>query len=168
MKLVIRKMKQNESVEELLEFVNELIREDTYINTNEIITYEEEKEWLQDIIKSMKKGDVAALVAEIGGKIVGTAYAFKGRGRKRENVELGIAIGKNFRGKGFGKKLLNEIIDAAKRKLEPRNIYLEVLAPNKVAISLYRKSGFKEIARLKSWSKYGDEYVDNIIMVLAD
>ncbi|MFX0069297.1 MAG: GNAT family N-acetyltransferase [Candidatus Hodarchaeota archaeon] len=168
MKLVIRKLKKNESVEELLEFINELIREDTYINTNEIITYEEEKKWLQDTIKEMEKGDSVVLVAEIEGKIVGTAYAFKGRGRKRENVEVGIAIGKNFRGKGFGKKLLNEIITTAKKKLEPKNIYLEVLAPNRVAISLYRKLGFKQAARLKSWSKYRNEYVDNIIMVLAN
>lgn len=168
MKLKIRKMKKNESVEELLEFINELVKEDTYLNINEIITYEEEKKYLQDTLKSMKKGDSVELVAEIEGKIVGRAGAKKGRGRQRENVAVGIVIKKNFRGKGFGKKLFKEIIVAAKEKLNPKNIYLEVLAPNEVAISLYEKLGFKEIARLKSWSKYRDEYVDNIIMVLAN
>lgn len=168
MKLVIRKLKENESVKELLEYFNELINEDTYINTNETKTYEEEEKWLQDSIKSREKGDITVLVAEIEGKIVGLAGAFKGKGRQRENVEIGISMGKDFRGKGFGKKLLNEIIVAAKEKLKPKNIYLEVLAPNKVAISLYKKLGFKQVARLKSWSKYRNKYVDNIIMVLAN
>ncbi|MFX0097844.1 MAG: GNAT family N-acetyltransferase [Candidatus Hodarchaeota archaeon] len=168
MKLVIRRLEQNESVEELLEFINELVKEDTYINVNEIITYEEEEKYLQDTLRSMEKGDSVELVAEIEGKIVGRAGAHKGKGRQRENVAIGIVIKKNFRGKGFGKILLNEVIVAAKKKLKPKNIYLEVLAPNRVAISLYEKLGFEEIARLKSWSKYRDEYVDNIIMVLTN
>ena len=97
MKLKIRKMKKNESVEELLEFINELVKEDTYLNINEMITYEEEKKYLQDTLKSMKKGDSVELVAEIEGKIVGRAGAKKGRGRQRENVAVGIVIKKNFR-----------------------------------------------------------------------
>ena len=168
MKLVIRKLKKNESVKELLEYINELVKEDTYINLNKIQTYKEEKKWLKDIIKSMKKGDIVVLVAEIEGKIIGIVEARKGKGREQGNVSIGISIRKNFRGKGFGKKLLNQIIVTAKKKFKPKNIYLEVLAPNKVAISLYRKLGFKKIARLKSWSKYRNKYVDKILMVLTN
>ena len=166
MKLVIRKLRKDEKVKDLLEYINDLIREDVYISTNKIITYSEEKKWLRNNIKSMKKGDSVTLLAKIDGKIVGIASATKDTGRERENVGIGISIRKGYRGKGYGKKLLTEIIVKAKKKLKPKNIYLYVYAPNKVAISLYKKLGFKIVARLKSWGKYKGKYVDKMNMVL--
>jgi putative acetyltransferase len=166
MKLVIRRLKKSEKIRELLEFINELVKEDAYIRLNKKLTYKEEKKWLEDNIKSMKKGDSIILVAELEGKIIGTADASRGKGRERGNVGIGISIRKEYRGKGFGKKLLKEIIFRAKKELKPKNIYLEVYVPNKVAISLYKQLGFRKVARLKSWGKYKNKYVDTLLMVL--
>jgi len=166
MKVVIRKLKKNEKVKDLLEYINELIKEDTYISMNKILTYSEEKKWLKERIKSMKKGDSITILAVVGDKIVGITDASRDIGRERENVGIGISVKKEYRGKGIGKKLLNEVISRAKRRLKPKNIYLEVYAPNKVAISLYKKLGFKTVAKLKSWGKYKNKYVDRIFMVL--
>jgi len=166
MKLVIRKLREDEKVKDLLEYINELVREDIYISTNRIMIYSEEKKWLKNTIKSMRKGDSVTLLAKIDGKIVGIASASRDAGRERENIGIGISIRKGYRGKGFGKKLLIETINKAKNKLKPKNIYLYVYTPNKVAISLYKKLGFRVVAKLKSWGKYKGKYVDKMIMVL--
>jgi len=168
MKLVIRKLKRNEKVKDLLEYINELVEEDTYIRMNKTLTYSEEKEWLKERIRSIKKGNSITIVAELDGKIIGIASAIRGIGRERENVEIAISVKKEYRGKGFGKNLLNEIIVRGKRKLKPKNIYLEVYAPNKIATSLYKKLGFKTVAKLKSWGKYKNKYIDRILMVLEN
>ena len=166
MKLVIRKLREDEKVKDLLEYINELVREDVYISTNKIMTYSEEKKWLKDTIKSIKRDDSITLLAKTDGKIVGIASASRDTGRERENAGIGISIRKGYRGKGFGKKLLSEIVVRAKKKLKPKNIYLYVYAPNKVAISLYKKLGFRVVAKLKYWGKHKGKYVDKMIMVL--
>ncbi len=54
-------------------------------------------------------------------------------------------LSKEVRGKGLGKIILNTAIDMAKEK-HYKKIILETISPLTVAISLYKQSGFKEIA----------------------
>ncbi len=79
-----------------------------------------------------------------------TCYLFK-----RDKTNLGYALikkvenryfitgglRKNQRGKGFGKLLFQEIINRVKAK----EVWLDVLASNTPALSLYKKLGFKLI-----------------------
>ncbi len=51
---------------------------------------------------------------------------------------------KQARGKGIGKYMLNYAIEIAKEK-KYKKIILETITPLKEAISLYKKTGFKEI-----------------------
>jgi L-amino acid N-acyltransferase YncA len=55
------------------------------------------------------------LVAEVGGSIIGYAYCnwFKPRAAYRFTVESTIYLDKNMCGKGFGRQLLNALIQAA-------------------------------------------------------
>ena len=80
---------------------------------------------------------------------------------------LGIAILKDYRGIGLGKYLLGEILELAKEKLKPKPkiIKLSVVSVNKVAISLYKKMDFKEIARIPKQFKYKKKIYDEIIML---
>lgn len=52
-----------------------------------------------------------------------------------------IAVDPEYRKKGVGKKLVNELIEIAKDK-EMIGITLEVRTSNEVAINLYKKQGF--------------------------
>ena len=60
---------------------------------------------------------------------------------------LSIFISKEFRGKGYGRELLEEI----KKEENIQRLTLDVFAINKSAMSLYKKLGFKTI-------KYTMEY----------
>lgn len=86
-----------------------------------------------------------------------------------QDIEItNIVIGKKYRNKGFGNKLLYEIIEHAKKDIskidyDPKIISLEVSENNFPAIGLYRKNGFKEVGHRK---KYYEGKFDAIIMNL--
>lgn len=58
---------------------------------------------------------------------------------------LNISIAKPAQGKGYGRELLKFIMQKA-REHGALNIFLEVRVSNKVAINLYEKVGFNEMA----------------------
>lgn len=63
------------------------------------------------------------------------------KGFVKQSVIYSIAIGKNFRGKGFGKRLLKESIEEMKLN-RISSIFLYVSQNNLSAIQLYEKTGF--------------------------
>lgn len=79
---------------------------------------------------------------------------------------LNISIAKHAQGKGYGEALLDFIMQKA-REHGALNIFLEVRVSNKVAIGLYEKSGFNEMAIRPRYypAEYGRE--DAILMGMA-
>lgn len=70
-----------------------------------------------------------------------------------------IIVEPSHRGKGIGNKLMSYLVSIAiENRVE--NITLEVRVSNKVAINLYKKFNFREVAIRKYY--YGDE--DAILM----
>lgn len=77
-----------------------------------------------------------------------------------ERIEIdNIKVNENYRNRNIGSKLMSYLISIA---IENRvvNITLEVRKSNEVAIRLYKKFGFREVAIRKYY--YGDE--DAILM----
>ncbi len=64
-----------------------------------------------------------------------------------------IAVSKNFQGKGFGKILMQSVIETCKQSAI-NTIFLEVNSINKKAICLYEQFGFKPYAERKNY--YGE------------
>ena len=75
-----------------------------------------------------------------------------------------IAVKKEYRGMGFGKMLMNALIEDAKAQ-NIRAMTLEVRVSNQSAISLYKKLGFKEAGTRK---KYYPDNEDALIMWLEE
>lgn len=75
-----------------------------------------------------------------------------------------IAVKKEHRGKGFGKMLMNALIEEAKKQ-NIKAMTLEVRVTNKSAIALYKKLGFKESGIRKNY--YSDKE-DALIMWLEE
>lgn len=74
---------------------------------------------------------------------------------------LNLCVDPGFRGLGYGERLLNELIDRA-RYAEVEAIFLEVRPSNANALALYRKKGFRKIAKRPAYyqSKQGREDAD--------
>lgn len=57
---------------------------------------------------------------------------------------LKIAVGKEFQGKGYGRILMDKVLELA-RLLEMESVFLEVRESNVPAIGLYKATGFKTV-----------------------
>ena len=58
---------------------------------------------------------------------------------------LNLCVDPEFRSMGYGERLLDEILFRA-RSASVREIFLEVRPSNKMALALYRKKGFYQVA----------------------
>lgn len=84
-------------------------------------------------------------VAEDQGKILGGCGIFPTQGLPDGYAELvKLYVHRDYRGKGWGKVLLNQSIDAA-RNLGNTALYLESLPELNTAITLYEAVGFQQI-----------------------
>jgi ribosomal protein S18 acetylase RimI-like enzyme len=61
-----------------------------------------------------------------------------------------LAILPEMRGKGLGKALLTEVVTTLQKNTQIKNIYLEVVKDNVIAVNLYKEIGFEKIGELKS------------------
>ncbi len=90
------------------------------------------------------------IVGELDGKIIANA----GVEIFMDEAEMTtFAVSPEFQGRGFGKKLLEEIIHVAK-KFGATSMILEVRCSNIPALHIYQKFGFRKIGRIKNY--YGD------------
>jgi ribosomal-protein-alanine N-acetyltransferase len=76
-----------------------------------------------------------------------------------------IGVAADMRGKRVGERLLVRALDAS-REREARRVTLEVRKSNSVAISLYKKYGFREAAVRRGY--YSDNGEDALIMWVDD
>lgn len=166
-KITIRELSREDlkNVEQFQDFINSLIEEDVQILVNQKFSFEKEKIWLEKNIESVKNHKAVFLVAENNNMIIGTASIDLDIWRKSHIGDFAISIRKNYRGIGIGGYLIEEIIKLAKKELKLRFIKLSVFNTNKPAIKLYKKYGFKEIARIPKQIKYKGKLIDEIIMM---
>ena len=131
---------------------------------------EEFKQTVESEVKRIEAFDQppgrVAMVAEIGGKIVGSLDIRNGeQPRLRHRGVLGVFVAGPFREIGLGTALVRLALDWATRDTLIEKVSLEVLANNRGAITLYRRMGFVEQGRLPRETRLGaEEYVDNILM----
>ena len=103
------------------------------------------------------------LVAFAGGEIVGSIHVDKSR---HGFAEIGMAVARDWRGRGVGSALLAAAIEWARGR-DVHKLSLGVFAHNAAAIALYRKFGFvEEGLRVKHYRRASGELWDAIDMGL--
>ncbi len=115
------------------------------------------KEWKEEDYRKLNENySLAIYIFEEGNNILGFAV-FMDSFDVIELVRIGVL--KEYRNKGIAYKIIEEAI----REIS-KNIILEVREKNEPAINLYKKIGFKEISKRKSY--YKDTGEDAIIMLM--
>jgi RimJ/RimL family protein N-acetyltransferase len=130
------------------------------------LTFQEEKIWLENQYQANKKKEQIYLKAMVNEQLIGAVHAQRGIFRNQDNTTLGIAIANQWRGKGLGRLLLQEMITRVEHIWHPKNIYLNVVSSNTHARRLYESLGFRLIARLPRWYEYNGKYLDEFILLL--
>jgi len=166
--IIIRKLSNGDlrNVKRFQDLINSLIEEKAQISLNKKLSLKEEKEWLKRQLGQIKNQKTVFLLAECDNKVIGTTGIDLRRGRQEHVGEFGISIRNGYRGIGLGKYLMKEIIKLAKKELKPKIIRLSVFPTNKAAIGLYKKLGFKKVAKIPKQIQYKGKLLDEIIMLL--
>jgi len=97
-------------------------------------------------------------------RIMATAsLTFRSALGEKHKAEFGITVHDAYQNKGIGTALTKYMLSIA-RKRKLRKINLRVTAPNKKAIRVYEKCGFKTEARLRKENLVDGKYIDDYIM----
>jgi ribosomal protein S18 acetylase RimI-like enzyme len=152
---------------EFLDFINSLIDEDAQIAVNEKSDIKEEIKWLKQNLEGVRKKKKVFCIAKDDKKIIGIASIEMRDLRESHLGILGISVRKEYRGMGLGKYLMKEVLNLAKRKLKPKPkiIRLSVFSTNKIAQNLYKKLGFKTVAKIPKQIQYKGKLIDEVVMI---
>lgn len=153
-----------EKVDALLEFVNRLTREDTFLSlTGKPKTLVEEETWIKNTILNMKAGRSFACWAVFNGKIIGSTDVNRGGTRERHVGKIGLMVDQDFRRDGIGGYLLEYVLEKAS-KMGVKIVSLDVFSDNIIAIKLYEKFGFQKYALLPKGLYRQGKFSDKIEM----
>lgn len=106
------------------------------------------------------RGDMVALVAAEGGMVVGYGVVAI---REGEAELANLAVSAERRGRGAGEALLAHALDIL-RERDVSWVYLAVRASNTRAAELYRRFGFQEIGRHRSY--YAEPSEDALVLAM--
>ena len=160
--ITLRRPKMSD-VKQLKDYINTLVDEDALIKMTEKQSLKEERTWLKGVLERIRKSELHKFVAEYNGEIIGSVELRKGKWRQSHIAEVAISVKKNYRRLGVGTALMKRILEIGKNDKEIKLIYIRVYEQNKPAAKMYKKMGFKKVARLKKRVQYkgklGDEFI---------
>ncbi len=99
--------------------------------------------WSHGVFRDCLLAGYSCMVLEHGSAVVGYGILSIAAG---EAHILNLCVNSEFRGLGYGDRILDNIIERA-QYAEVSAIFLEVRPTNSHALSLYRKKGFHKIAK---------------------
>ncbi|MAP24508.1 MAG: hypothetical protein CMM87_03140 [Rickettsiales bacterium] len=154
------KLSSEKHLDELLSIRNEVDTQLSAMVEAKGQTIEDVKRWTKRY--SLSKSD-KLYVVELKGICIGYVQ-LNSITLNPSYAKLGIVIAKKYQGKGFGKKVMELIINKAFKELKINKIILEVLSSNFTARKLYTGLGFREVGKLIEHFNFSGKKIDVIIM----
>lgn len=140
-----------------------------YYIENTVISFEEEVPSLEEMKQrwhAVTDNSLPFLVAKIGDKIVGYAYAARYHVRVgyRFTVEESIYLAPNYRGLKIGEKLLSRLVEECKRKGIKQMIATVAESDGNPSIRFHEKMGFKKLGVMEKVGFKFDRWVNVMFM----
>ncbi|MBM2820243.1 MAG: acetyltransferase [Candidatus Berkelbacteria bacterium] len=137
-----------ELLDEVLDFVNDLVAEDTFLSfTGRPIEIKDEKIWLENVLKEIGEKKQELIWVTDGEKIVGSCDVRRGGTRDYHVGTVGIMVRKDYRNDGIGRFMFEYILDRS-QKMNLEIVRLHIFDNNELAKKIYEKYGFREFSRL--------------------
>ncbi len=157
------------SPKEWADWINSFLKEKVFFVLQTLQTVEDQIKWLEKKVNELREGKTIMIIAvdEQKRRIVGTCEVRRASSMLAEqhNITFGLAIHRDYRGRGMGKKLLKKGIEVAKRCMKAKNMWIEYIDGNDVAKHLYESLGFVEWCRLPKYVKHYGKYRDMVKML---
>lgn len=151
-------------LEQLMNFINGLVEEDTFIMMNEKQDKKKEAEYLSEALTELELGKRVQLLAFDNEKLIGNAAIEKQTFRSKHVGLANISVRKGYREEGIGYQLFQAVIGEAIAKLELKLLVLTVFDINERAIEFYKSFGFKKAGTIPEEIEYKGEYVGHAWM----
>ncbi len=117
--------------------------------------------WSEDIFRDCLKAKYDCWVCELDEMILGYSILSMAVG---EAHILNICVSPNEQNQGIGRKMLENLINIARREAE--TVFLEVRPSNEIAINLYLAMGFNEIGVRKGYYPAENGREDALMLAL--
>ena len=129
-----------QDVREMMEIFNYEVRNSTASFAIQEKTYEDRLEWFH----AHGTGNHPLIVAEEDGRVAGYACLSQYRPHEayKKTVELSVYVSPDFRKRGVGEALMQEIIRLAREDRNSRTVISVITAENQASIRLHEKLGF--------------------------
>jgi RimJ/RimL family protein N-acetyltransferase len=152
-----------EDLDDFLDLINSLVEERAEISRTELVSREEEIDFLSKVLSRLEKDELFFLVAEVDGKVVASSEIDKRSGYEEHVGVIGIAIKSGFRDLGIGTEMMKTLVGQAE-KMRLKVLTLTAFASNERAIHVYEKIGFVQTGRVPKKHFKDGKYIDEIIM----
>jgi ribosomal-protein-alanine N-acetyltransferase len=118
--------------------------------------------WSHGVFRDCLLAGYTCIVLERDAQVVGYAILSVAAG---EAHVLNLCVDPDYRGLGYGDRLLDEILLKA-RNASVREVFLEVRPSNVNALALYHKKGFRQIASRRAYYQAKDGREDAAVLSL--
>jgi len=165
-KEIVIRYPEKADLQELLNFINELSQEKTFIlYQGEVINEEYEIKYLDSILKQIEEKTRVHLLVFCNNKLIGGAELSKDRLARKHVGIFHMAVLKDFRSEGIGKILMSQVLEEGLKVISGLKIIsISVFADNPIARKLYESFGFVECGKLPKGVKHGNEFIDEILL----
>ena len=153
-----------EDADKLHAFFSRVPREDRLFLRDDVSIRDVIDSWTQEL--DYRK--VLPLVAEVGGNIVGDATLHRRTFGWTSHVgKVRLVIDKDYRGKGLGTVLIEELIDIAK-KAGLEQLVAELMSNQTGALSAFKRLGFDKEAVFFNYVKYQVGEERNLVVMIKN
>ena len=151
---------EEKDLEEITKIYNNAIKNSIATFDTEEKTLEEQKKWFK---KHGPKNPI--IVAELNKNVIGFASLtqYSTRCAYSDTAELSLYLKEDFRGKGFGKKLMIAIVNEGK-KAGLHTVISRITDGNEISVHLHKITGFNHVGIYKeAGCKFGKR-LDVVLM----
>ena len=155
-----------EDMEQYTTWINDSRVSDGLGNSSQVFSVEREKTVLEEMSNS---GYNFAIVRAADDVLLGNASLFD-INQMHRNAQCGLFIGEvENRNKGYGQEALKLLLNYGFNTLNLNNVMLKVFSFNEMAISCYKKVGFRMIGQRRNSFFLNGKYHNDVFMdILAE
>lgn len=138
-----------------------------FVNTYEYDAPDEAE--MRGRMRNVLAGGYPYIVAELGGQVVGYAYAssFRSRAAYRWVVENSVYVAAGRQGKGIGAALLQKLIAECEARGFRQMVAVIGEAGNTASIRLHERFGFRHVGTFPGIAWKHDRWLDTVFMQRA-
>ena len=109
------------------------------------------REYLRHAAASLAEaGQMRLIISAENGRAVGTLDLYE-YSAPHQRAGVGITVLKSERRQGYAQKALAELLPYAREALRLHQLYCTILEDNGASISIFKKSGFREVGIRHDW-----------------